>query len=128
MTIMVVNGSVLKCSFGMTPSKILVTSQGRTISGDSIATISDYLPMKNIQSFGMCTTQSNPAVASATAAALGTPTPAPCIPNIAATWTPGSKNTKIDNKPILIKNDMCTCIYGGVITINSIPQFKSKTL
>ena len=58
------------------------------------ANITDFAPITNIASFSMCTTQSNPAVAAATTAALGVPTPAPCVPVIPAPWTPGSASPR----------------------------------
>jgi hypothetical protein len=73
--------------------------------------------MKNVMSFGMCMTLSNPQVAAATSAALGVFTPQPCIPVTTAPWTPGSPTVMIGNKPAL--NNSCTlmCMWGGVISV-----------
>jgi hypothetical protein len=81
------------------------------------ANIMDYVPMLNIMPFGMCITPTNPEVASATAAALGVPTPMPCIPVVPAPWTPGAIQTTLDEFPSLDNISTCMCTWGGVITI-----------
>ncbi len=113
-------GAMLKCSFGTTPSSIVVTPDNRTNMGQRpVATIMDNVPMKNIMPFGMCTTVTNPQVASATSAAQGVLTPQPCIPVTSAPWTPGSPTVMIGNKPAL--NSTCTlmCNWGGVISVTN---------
>ena len=76
-------GAMLKCTFGMTPSSLMVTVPLRPmIQNKPKATIMDFAPMVNILPFGMCQSLSNPTVASATSAALGVLTPMPCIPAI----------------------------------------------
>jgi hypothetical protein len=65
-------GAMLQCTFGVAPSSLVVTPQNRVLTSNlPAATIMDHKPMVNIPSFGMCTSIANPAVASATAAALG---------------------------------------------------------
>lgn len=110
-------GATLQCSFGVAPCNLVVLPY-RTLmlGGKPMANIMDLTPA-NIQSFGMCTTQSNPAVAAATAAALGTPTPAPCVANAVGMWQPGKSNLMIDGQPALMNYCTCQCIWGGVITI-----------
>ena len=80
-----------------------------------IANIMDNVPFVNILPFSVCTSLANPAVASATAAALGVLTPMPCTPVIPAPWIPGSPTVLIANMPAL--NDSCKlmCAYLGVI-------------
>ena len=86
MPMQVVNGAQLMCSFGSSPSSLVVLPINRTVvDNQPEATIQDYIPMVNIMPFGMCMTPSNPQVAAATSAALGVLTPQPCIP---ATSTP----------------------------------------
>lgn len=103
------------CSFGMTPATMMVTSQMTvTMGGMLAATIMDGAPMSNIPTFGMCTNPANPAVAAATAAALGTPTPAPCLP-ATVSWVPGCPTVMVCGKPLLNNNSRLICSYGGVI-------------
>lgn len=115
----------LTCPFGTAPSTLIVTSQQKVlIQGKPVATIMDAAPMTNITPFAMCITQTNPAVAAATAAALGVPTPAPCVPST-ATWIPGSKASRvIDGKPVLTNDCKCMCAYGGVISVANPGQAK----
>ena len=117
----VCNGAQLKCSEAVPPGMAMfavlpvnMTNGG----GPPAANINDYIPMVNIPTFGMCNTQSNPLVAAATAAAMGTPTPAPCIPVIAAAWSPGSSSVMIGNQPALNDSSTCLCSYGGVIEVS----------
>ena len=65
----------------------------------------------------MCITPSNPAVASATAAALGVLTPMPCVPVIPAPWVVGSPTVLLGNMPALNNTSTLMCAWGGVITI-----------
>ena len=116
---LVTAGAVLQCSFGLAPSSLIVTPDNKMMVMTPAANIMDNVPMKNIMPFGMCTTQSNPAVAAATTAALGTPTPAPCVPVIPAPWAPGSATMQIGNQPALNDASKCNCTYGGVISITS---------
>ena len=80
--IQVTAGAALTCSFGIAPSTLTAIPQGAPVQagGALAATIQDSRPMASIAPFGMCTTPTNPQVAAATAAALGTLTPQPCIP------------------------------------------------
>ncbi len=117
MAIQVCMGATLKCSFGLAPSVLTVTPENAVIGMTPDATIMDHIPMKNIMPFGMCTIQANPAVAAATTAASGVPTPAPCVPVTTSPWAPGSPTVLIGNKPALNNTSTLMCTYGGVITI-----------
>lgn len=110
-------GAMLQCSFGVAPSVLVVTPEKNVLTMTPDANIMDHIPMKNIMPFGMCTTQSNPAVAAATSAALGVPTPAPCIPATASPWVPGSPTVMIGNQPALNNSSKLMCSYGGVISV-----------
>ncbi|MFW6359562.1 MAG: DUF4280 domain-containing protein [Chroococcales cyanobacterium] len=112
-------GAALMCSFGMTPSTLMVIPKGMPVmaGGPLAATIMDFAPFANILPFGMCTTPSNPMVAAATAAALGVLTPVPCVPVIPAPWFPGSPTVLINNFPALSSTSKCMCTWGGVISI-----------
>lgn len=117
MGLLVVNGAMLKCSFGTAPSSMVVMPASQVLSPTPAATIMDNVPMMNIMPFAMCTTVSNPQVASATAAALGVLTPMPCIPNTTAPWAPGSPTVLIGGKPALNNSCKLMCMWGGVIEV-----------
>ena len=117
---LVVNGALLQCSFGVTPSNLIIIPSARVNASKlPAATIMDFVPMSNIMPFGMCTTLSNPQVAAATSAAMGVLTPQPCIPVIPAPWIPGSPTVLIGKKPALTSTSQCMCTWGGVITITN---------
>ena len=108
---------MLQCSFGMAPSTLTVIVPLRPKCGNMLmANIMDNIPMVNILPFGMCQSMANPTVASATSAAMGVLTPMPCIPVIAAPWTPGGQ-VKVMNMPALINNAKCMCNWGGQISV-----------
>ncbi len=88
-----------------------------SINDQPEATVQDYVPMMNIMPFGMCMSPSNPQVAAATAAAMGVLTPQPCIPATASPWTPGAVTVQINEQVSLDNISMCSCMWGGVITI-----------
>lgn len=113
----VCGGAMCTCSFGMAPSSLIVTPENKTVSMMPLATIMDYVPLKNIMPFGMCSSMANPQVAAATVAALGVLTPMPCIPVISAPWAPGSPTVLIANKPTLNQSSKLICCWGGVIQI-----------
>lgn len=115
----VCGGAVCNCSFGAAPSVLTITPENKTTTTMPIATIMDNIPMKNILPFGMCSSLANPTVASATAAALGALTPMPCVPVIAAPWTPGSPTVLIAGKPALNNSSKLMCVWGGIIQISS---------
>lgn len=124
MTPQVVNGAMLLCSFGVAPASLIVLPVHQTlVSSMPAATIMDFAPIVNIPTFGMCSTPSNPAVAAATAAALGVLTPMPCIPVTVAPWVPGAIPVLITGIPALDVTSTCMCTWGGVITITMPGQF-----
>lgn len=119
MAILVVSGATLMCSFGAAPGTLTVLPMNMTMDSNMpAANTMDYVPMVNIMPFGMCISPSNPTVAAATAAALGVLTPMPCIPAITAPWAPGSPTVMIANMPALNSSSICTCMWGGVITVS----------
>lgn len=112
----VTNGALLQCSFGMAPTPLTVVGLRPFNANMPMANIMDFAPMLNIKPFGMCKSLTNPTVASATAAAMGTLTPMPCIPVISAPWSPAGQ-AKICGFGALLNNAKCTCAYGGQISI-----------
>ena len=118
MPLQVVNTATLACSFGTSPSKLVVTPEKRIFCGNQpAANILDHIPMKNIMPFGMCTTPTNPSVASATAAAMGALTPLPCMPATTSPWIPGVPTVVLASQPAV--DNMCKlmCQWAGVITV-----------
>jgi len=112
-------GAVLTCSFGVAPSSLVVLPANRVMTQQvPDATIMDHVPFVNIPPFAMCQSLANPAVASATAAALGVLTPMPCTPVTAAPWTPGSPTVLIGSMPALNNSSTLMCAFGGSITIS----------
>lgn len=113
----VCGGAMMKCSFGVAPSSLMVLPVNRVVNIMPIANIMDNKPLLNILPFGMCNSPANPMVAAATAAALGVLTPMPCIPVTVAPWTPGSPTVQVGNMPALNNSSKCMCNWGGVIQI-----------
>lgn len=109
-------GATLKCSFGVAPSALSVLPANRVAGATPVATILDFAPFVNILPFGMCTSVSNPTVASATSAAAGVLTPMPCIP-VTTPWAPGSPTVMVGTAPALNNSSKCMCTWGGVIQI-----------
>ena len=120
MPMQVVNSATLMCSFGTSPSNLVVLPNHRVKCGDQFAAnISDHISMVNIMPFGMCTSIANPAVAAATAAALGVLTPQPCIPATTTPWVPGAVTDLLDHQPALDNVSICLCNWAGVITVTN---------
>lgn len=113
----VATGALLSCSFGMAPATLTALPVSRVVvEGKPVADITTFGPVVNIPPFGMCTSLSNPMVASATAAAFGVLTPMPCLP-VTTPWQPAAPKTLIAGKPALASGSMCQCAWGGVIQI-----------
>ena len=113
-----VSTAQLLCSFGMAPSTLNVLPVRRVlVEGKPVATIEDMLPLVNILPFGMCTSLSNPEVASATAAALGVLTPMPCVPVPVGPWKPPSPTTLVGGVPAVSEGAICNCAWGGVVSV-----------
>ncbi len=113
----VCGGAMCMCTFGVAPSTFNVLPMNQTMNIMPLATIMDNIPMVNVMPFGMCNSMANPAVASATAAAMGVLTPMPCVPVTTAPWTPGSATVMIANKPALNNSSKLMCMWGGSISI-----------
>lgn len=117
MSFAVCNGAVCQCSFGMAPCSLVVTSVTNSLGCNMpLASIMDNTPA-NLSTFGMCTSMANPAVAAATAAALGVLTPQPCSPVIVSPWAPGSPTVLVSGKPSLNNTSKAFCAYAGVVQI-----------
>jgi len=119
MALQVCMGAMMMCSFGAAPSSLIVLPANQTFTGTPAATIMENKPIVNIPPFGMCSSITNPVVATATTAALGVLTPMPCVPATVAPWTPGAPTVLIGNMPALDSNSKLMCNWGGVIQITN---------
>jgi len=118
-----VNTTICTCSFGTLPMVLSVTSQQTVqMCTQLAATIMD----NQCTTFGMCSSIANPAVAAATAAALGVLTPSACIPVTPAPWAPGVPTVMVCGKPLL-NNSKLMCMYGGVIQVSMTPALTIQT-
>lgn len=108
----------LVCPFGAAPAVLNVLPVRRVmIEGRPAATVADMQPFLNVAPFGMCMSLSNPAVASATAMALGVLVPMPCTPVTTGPWAPGASKTTIGGVPVATAGNVCACAWGGVIQV-----------
>ena len=112
-------GATLQCTMSMgTPGKLVVAIPHMTLTSNMLAAnIMDHLPFVNITPFPICQAPGNPLVMAATAAALGTPTPAACLPMTMSPWAPGSPTVMLDNQPALNLSSKTPCSCGGVVSI-----------
>lgn len=112
--------ALMTCTFGMATCPLVVNpSRTDLTSGLQKANITDFQPITNIASFGMCSSPANPAVIAATAAALGVPTPAPCVPSIVTPWAPGKPDILVQGMPALTNTCRNTCLWGGQISFTN---------
>ncbi len=125
MSMLVCGGAMLQCTFGTTPSPLVVLPINRVISTMPVANIMDNKPGANILPFGMCNSPTNPAVIAATSAAMGVFTPAPCVPLTSAPWAPGSPTVLVGNMPALSNTCKLICTCGGMIQVNTPGQFNT---
>ena len=116
---------MMMCTFGVAPAPLNCSVPPTMVTATDLpaANIMHFVPMENIPTFGMCSSIANPEVASATAAALGVLTPMPCIPATVDPWAPGAPDVLINEFPALTNDSMCTCMWGGEITITEPGQF-----
>jgi hypothetical protein len=122
-TPVVTNGAVLQCTFGVAPCPLVVLPENRVTAGAlPVATIMDNIPLLNVTSFAMCTSPTNPEVIALTAAALGVPTPAPCIPVLSTPWEPGVPTVSVAGLPVLDANCKLMCDWEGVIGVDTPAQ------
>lgn len=115
----VTQNAILRCPFGLMTSILTVVDPTRASIGfNKMATIQDKAPMVNIPPFGMCTSILNPAVQSATIAAMGTLTPAPC-PGVQAItgWIPPLNNVVNKTSRYITKTCTLLCSFGGNIQV-----------
>lgn len=126
MAVFMTMGAQCMCSFGTTPAALAVTSQQTVLmEGKPVATITDCQPVTNLPPFGMCTSMTNPAVAAATAAAMGVLTPQPCTMAPAGPWRMTQSSVALEGKPCLMNDSSLICSLGmGNITPTAPGQTK----
>lgn len=122
MACLCVMSAQLKCSQGAAPGVLTVVRPMVLADNKPAANIMDHKPVANIAPFGVCNSKSNPAVIAATAAAQGVHTPAPCVPNTVAPWTPGKPMVLIENQPALDEDSTLTCLWNGTIEVTNAGQ------
>lgn len=125
MGVLAVTGATVTCPFGTKPCTLKPSSQTAVLADSLIAgTIADV----NVGPFGMCSSLANPAVATATAAALGVLTPQPCTFAPGGTWTPASPKILAGGKPVLTTDSSIVCAVGaGILSVVSPGQMKVLT-
>ncbi|MDE6591337.1 MAG: DUF4280 domain-containing protein [Oscillospiraceae bacterium] len=117
-------GAALSCSFGAAPAPFSALPVPRVvINGRPAGVMTDMAPAANIPPFGMCSSLANPAVASATAAALGALTPMPCVPVPAGAWLNPAPKVIIGGQPAISDGSRLMCAWGGQISA----QFAGQT-
>lgn len=109
----IVDGVVLKCSYGTKPSSLKVTSQSNlSMRGKFTATEKDNIPNANILPFGNCT---------------NLPFNPPCPLAIIGKWTNVSKTFTIKGGAVLLDCSSMKCSVGGEIkSEKGIGYWKSK--
>ena len=119
-------GAILECTCGISPSPYIVTPEKCVFQITPVANILDFAPFVNILPFGMCNSPANPAVAAATATAMGVLTPMPCIPLTVTPWIIGDPTVLLANMPILTSDCSLMCSFGGCISVTDPGQIPVK--
>ncbi len=107
----------MQCTFGVAPSTLTILPANKVMEGSPGANIMDFIPLVNILPFGMCSSPANPLVIALTAAAMGVPTPAPCVPMTVSPWAAGNPTVLLANFPILTDDSQLMCMWAGAISI-----------
>lgn len=122
----VVETAMMRCSFGVSPSIYNVIPFWRTMAELPAGTIMDFVPFENVEPYVLCISELNPEVIALTAAALGVPTPAPCIP-LTTPFVPGSVNVLIGPFPGLDEESISMCAWAGIVEVLEPGQFQVET-
>ena len=125
---LVVLGAKIQCTMAIPPAPVgtLTVLPTNKVAGLEVpaANIMDNKVGANIAPFPLCQAKANPTVIAATAAALGTPTPAACVPIFPAPWTPGATKATVGGLPALHAGCTLMCAYGGTVSIAYAGQAK----
>lgn len=103
---LVVNGAMVGCSLGSTPSTLTVVNSKVKAGSQFVGVISD----KVVGTFGTCPN-------------LG---PGPCAPAFAGNWSPGCAKNKVSGTSCIKKSDTLSCSIGGTVSISNAGQTKVK--
>lgn len=118
MSFCICSGAVLECPFGSMPAAFSALPLSKVVIGGSpVGILSDVTPLLNISPFGMCSSVTNPAVISATAAAMGTPTAAPCVPAPTGSWKDVPEDVLAGGKSVVTNGSHLMCAWGGKISV-----------
>lgn len=124
----VCSGAMMRCTMGTSPAKLTVLPiRMVNLTGKPQANISDKMTMVNLAPFGLCRSLAFPPTAAATAAALGTLTPTPCLHNTPMPWMGGKMDYLIKGQPALLKSCKCQCMWGGTISLMTDGQMGEVT-
>lgn len=80
-----------------------------------------------LPTFGMCTSQANPTVATATSAAMGVLTPMPCVPVFIPPWSGTSTTVNLSGAPAVNAMSSLKCSWGGTIKVTVTANQTVKT-
>jgi hypothetical protein len=118
MAILVAEGAQIMCDMGVAPAVLSITPgpPHDALALVPLAAVTDFVPLTNVPTFGMCNSPANPAVIAATSAALGVFTPAPCVPATADPWAPPEPVT-MSGVPVFDQKATCQCAWAGTITV-----------
>ena len=118
MSLCLCTGAVLQCTFGASPAPFSALPPLSVLTaGMPVGVATSTAPVVNIPSFGVCSSLNNPAVSSATTAAMGTLTPMPCVPVPTGSWQIPSTKVIICGQPAITDGSNLMCAWGGQISV-----------
>lgn len=114
-------GTQMRCIMSAIPTQF-IADPNRTvfIEGAQMGNIMDN-KISNLRPGMMCQSLANPAVASATAAAMGVLTPQPSMLTPLGPWIMGKFNVLVQGQPALLNTDMLMCSFGGQLSFTPSP-------
>lgn len=110
--------TMIKCQYGSAPVPLVVENPGYLVGETPAGTIMDAIPFDNIPTFGQCMCMDNPE----NAAFDETGVFAPCVP-MTESWIPDVPTITFEGLPIIDKGSKCLCDWGGMITVDEVPEF-----
>ena len=121
----VCNGAFLMCTMAVpqpAPTLLIIAPHKSFLNMQPMATYMDFVPFKNIPTFGMCCSPDHEGVQ----AAMGSPVP--CTPLVIMPWdSPKSDVMTKGGNNALLSDCTCSCELGqGTISIISPGQAKAK--